>query len=92
MLRAEITTLHEDAFDFGLLGFAEEELGRLFDGLDADADNLGAADAEPSPDTATETHRGTLIERFCCPALERPGNVLSRGKFDRHSQGVFGGQ
>ena len=29
MLKAEIAALHEDAFDLDLLGFAEEELGRL---------------------------------------------------------------
>lgn len=64
MLKAEIAALHEDAFDLDLLGFAEEELGRLLDGLDADAGGAGAADGEPSSDASAETQRATLAARF----------------------------
>lgn len=76
MLKAEIAALHEDAFDLDLLGFAEEELGRLLDGLDADAGGDGAADGEPSSDASTETQRATLAERFGIP----PFSVLDARK------------
>jgi hypothetical protein len=76
MLKAEIAALHEDAFDLDLLGFAEEELGRLLDGLDADADGAGAPEAEPSFDASTETQRATLAERFGIP----PFSVLDARK------------
>ena len=76
MLKAEIAALHEDAFDLDLLGFAEEELGRLLDGLDSDTDGDVAAGGEPSSDAATETGRATLAERFGIP----PFSVLDARK------------
>lgn len=76
MLKAEIAALHEDAFDLDLLGFAEEELGRLLDGLDADAGGNAAAGGEPSSDASTETQRATLAERFGIP----PFSVLDARK------------
>jgi hypothetical protein len=76
MLKAEIAALHEDAFDLDLLGFAEEELGRLLDGLDADAGGSGTADGEQTSDAATETQRATLAARFGIP----PFSVLDARK------------
>ena len=76
MLKAEIAALHEDAFDLDLLGFAEEELGRLLDGLDADAGGDGAAGGEQTSDASTETQRATLAERFGIP----PFSVLDARK------------
>ena len=76
MLKAEIAALHEDAFDLDLLGFAEEELGRLLDGLDAEAGGFGAAEGEQTSDASTETHRATLAERFGIP----PFSVLDARK------------
>src|SRR5690606_6883035 len=76
MLKAEIAALHEDAFDLDLLGFAEEELGRLLDGLKADNGSDGAADGEQSSDASTETQRATLAERFGIP----PFSVLDARK------------
>ena len=76
MLKAEIAALHEDAFDLDLLGFAEEELGRLLDGLDADGGGHAAADGELSSDASTETQRATLAERFGIP----PFSVLDARK------------
>ena len=67
MLKAEIAASHENDFDLDLLGFAEEELGRLLD---------GAADGEPSSDASTETQRATLAERFGIP----PFSVLDARK------------
>ena len=75
MLKAEIAALHEDAFDLDLLGFAEEELGRLLDGLDDDAGGDGAADGEQASDASTE-QRATLAERFGIP----PFSVLDARK------------
>jgi ParB-like chromosome segregation protein Spo0J len=60
MLKAEIAALHEDAFDLDLLGFAEEELGRLLDGLDANTGDAGVADGEQASQVSTETQRSTL--------------------------------
>lgn len=76
MLKAEIAALHEDAFDLDLLGFAEEELGRLLDGLDADVGGDGAESGNPSPDASIETQRTTLAERFGIP----PFSVLDARK------------
>lgn len=76
MLKAEIAALHEDAFDLDLLGFAEEELGRLLDGLDAEIGGEGAADGEPSAGGSIEPQRATLAERFGIP----PFSVLDARK------------
>lgn len=76
MLRAEIAALHEDAFDLDLLGFAEEELGRLLDGIEADADGDGGGSGETSSDASSETQRATLAARFGIP----PFSVLDARK------------
>jgi ParB-like chromosome segregation protein Spo0J len=76
MLKAEIAALQEDAFDLDLLGFAEEELGRLLDGLDAEIGGEGVADGEETADASTETQRATLAERFGIP----PFSVLDARK------------
>ena len=76
MLKAEIAALREDAFDLDLLGFAEEELGRLLDGLDADTGGDGAANSETSPNHSNETQRASLAERFGIP----PFSVLDARK------------
>ncbi len=76
MLKAEIAALNEDAFDLDLLGFAEDELGRLLDDLDRDqphddAQSQGAKDRE-TPETGGQT----LAERFGIP----PFSILDARK------------
>ncbi len=65
MLAAEVARLKEDGVDLDLLGFAEDELDRLFDGLD------GADGATDSEDVVPETP----VER-----VTRPGDLWLLGK------------
>jgi ParB-like chromosome segregation protein Spo0J len=65
LLRAELTALRDDEFDFDLLGFAEAELGNLLDAIDVDP-----SDAQHQAETAPgEQHAPslTLAERFGVP-------------------------
>lgn len=74
MLRAELAALREDAFDLDLLGFAEDELGRLLDAMDVEANSVGESgggSAEPLGEP-----RSTLAERFGVP----PFSVLDARK------------
>jgi ParB-like chromosome segregation protein Spo0J len=71
MLRAELAALHDEDFDLDLLGFAEAELGRLLDAMDAEA----PASAEASTEQ-TEAKSSTLAEGFGIP----PFSVLDARK------------
>lgn len=74
MLRAELAALREDAFDLDLLGFAEDELGRLLDAMNVDAGSAGE-----SGGGSEEPHsepRSTLADRFGVP----PFSVLDARK------------
>jgi DNA modification methylase len=59
MLAAELERLKEDGVDLDLLGFAEDELDRLFDGLDASGAPEGE-DEVPEPPTEAVTLPGNL--------------------------------
>ncbi len=76
MLKAEIAALHEDAFDLDLLGFAEDELGRLLDGLASDQSHDEQSAQGPVSQAAAEPQRATLAERFGIP----PFSVLDARK------------
>jgi hypothetical protein len=78
LLRTELADLRDAAVDLDLLGFAEEELGRLLDGLDAQA--AAGSDVPDhgggSPEDSAEPQRATLAERFGIP----PFSVLDARK------------
>lgn len=67
MLKAEIAALNEDAFELDLLGFAEDELGRLLDGLASDQSQDEQQAQGPASPEAAEPQRQTLAERFGIP-------------------------
>ncbi len=76
MLRAELSALQEESYDLDLLGFAEDELGRLLDSMNADVGGEdaqdGAAESPPQPAQSPST----LAERFGVP----PFSVLDARK------------
>ena len=59
LLSAELERLKEDGIDLDLLGFAEDELDRLLDGLDAGGAN-GEEDEVPEPPVQAVTRPGDL--------------------------------
>jgi hypothetical protein len=76
MLRAELSALQDESYDLDLLGFAEDELGRLLDSMNADVGGAEAEDgaAEDAPQPAQSS--STLAERFGVP----PFSVLDARK------------
>jgi DNA modification methylase len=60
MLSAEVARLKEDGVDLELLGFAEDELDRLLDGLDGDAGQTQGEDEVPEPPAEPITRPGDL--------------------------------
>jgi len=60
LLAAETDRLKEDGVDLELLGFAEDEIDRLFAGLDGDASSAAVEDAVPDPPTVPVTRPGDL--------------------------------
>ncbi|MBL9059658.1 MAG: ParB N-terminal domain-containing protein [Mangrovicoccus sp.] len=83
MLAAEIAALRDEAFDLDVIGFSEEELHDLLDGLDDPAADgigfgshaAGGADMTAAPASAA-TPSTTLAERFGIP----PFSVLDARK------------
>jgi DNA modification methylase len=61
VLAAELAQLREDGFDLDLLGFGEDELARLLDGLAGDSDGEQTdEDKVPEPPVARVTRAGDL--------------------------------
>jgi DNA modification methylase len=60
LLVAELERLKEDGVALDLLGFAEDELNRLFDGLDGDAGQAEGEDDVPEPLAQAITRPGDL--------------------------------
>ncbi len=60
LLAAELERLKEDGVALDLLGFAEDELNRLFDGLDGDAGQAEREDDVPEPPAEAITRPGDL--------------------------------
>ncbi len=60
LLAAELDRLKEDGVGLELLGFANDELDRLFAGLDGDANNSPDEDVVPDLPTAAVTRPGDL--------------------------------
>jgi hypothetical protein len=77
MLKAEVAALHEAQFDLDLLGFAEEELGALLDGLDDGGEHGSpSAEGDDEQDSAPSTESSSLADRFGIP----PFSVLDARK------------
>lgn len=64
MLRAELVALQEESYDLDLLGFAEDELGRLLDAMDTEVAEAQEATNEPAAQAQASS---TLAERFGVP-------------------------
>jgi hypothetical protein len=60
MLAAELDRLKEDGVDLDLLGFDQDELDRLFDGLDGDPGSADDEDVAPEPPAEPITRPGDL--------------------------------
>lgn len=60
LLAAELARLREDGVDLDLLGFAEDELDRLFDSLDGADGAMDGEDVVPEPPTIPVTRSGDL--------------------------------
>jgi DNA modification methylase len=60
MLAAELARLKEDGVDLDLLGFGEDELDRLLDGLDGADGATEGEDVVPEPPVEPVTHPGDL--------------------------------
>lgn len=60
MLAAELGRLKEDGIDLDLLGFGEDELDRLLDGLDAAGGQADGEDSVPEPPADPITRPGDL--------------------------------
>jgi DNA modification methylase len=60
LLAAELARLKEDGLDLGLLGFGEDELDRLLDGLDAAGGQADGEDSVPEPSADPVTRPGDL--------------------------------
>ncbi len=79
MLRAELAALREEEFDLDVLGFGDDELGRILDSIDVPA-SLGGGDAggsgNPPAGSPASEPSATLAERFGIP----PFSVLDARK------------
>lgn len=60
LLAAELARLKEDGLDLGLLGFAEDDLDRLFDGLEGKAGETEGEDEVPEPPIEPVTCPGDI--------------------------------
>src|SRR5690606_5881397 len=60
VLAAELARLKEDGVDLDLLGFAEDELDRLFDSLDGADGAMDGEDVVPEPPVEPVTRPGDL--------------------------------
>jgi ParB-like chromosome segregation protein Spo0J len=76
MLRAELSALQDERYDLDLLGFAEDELGRLLDSMNADVAGAEAQEAAPDGEPQPAQASSTLAERFGVP----PFSVLDARK------------
>ncbi len=80
LLRAELAALREEEFDLDLIGFADEEIDRLMEGLDFGAPPSADPDADGSAPSSAESSASdpstSLSERFGVP----PFSVLDARK------------
>ncbi len=60
LLAAELARLKDDGLDLGLLGFGEDELDRLLDGFDGEANQTEAEDEVPAPPAEPVSRPGDL--------------------------------
>ncbi|HXF89305.1 MAG TPA: site-specific DNA-methyltransferase, partial [Xanthobacteraceae bacterium] len=60
LLAAELARLKDDGLDLGLLGFGGDELDRLLDGLDGEANQTEAEDEVPAPPAEPVSRPGDL--------------------------------
>jgi ParB-like chromosome segregation protein Spo0J len=94
LLAAELDRLKEDGFELGLLGFGQDELNRLLDGLD---DGGGAADDEdetPEPPAEPVTRAGDLWllgkHRLLCGDATNAAQVARAMNGERARNGIPG--
>lgn len=76
LLRTELAALREVAFDLDLLGFAEDELGRLLDDLASDQSHAEQETQGDESQAPPASERSTLADRFGIP----PFSVLDARK------------
>ncbi|MBF0147281.1 MAG: site-specific DNA-methyltransferase [Magnetococcales bacterium] len=90
ILAAELDRLREDGFELEVIGFSDEELGDLLDGMDEQEDGQGAAGEEetiPEPPANPVTRPGDLWclgdHRLLCGDSTNPDDVIRLMKGER---------